>query len=150
MKKFKLIDENGKEYTVTSLEEVEQIMSEESYKDIAKKLFGGDEHFNLVGGGGAMEPTNSPTKEQLESLFLINKLANIAYYYNDKGFPNWNKTNQYKFYWYHDNGIDKLKLSNCVITKASNVYFQSPEIAEKARRIMGDEDLKKALTLNHK
>ena len=39
MKKWKLTNENGEEFTVSSLEEIEKIIEGEGYKDIADKLF---------------------------------------------------------------------------------------------------------------
>lgn len=79
-----------------------------TYKNVCKSLFPNNEGYytntngdiiNNYIGGVLEEPNNAPNRKQLERLLALNKLMNIAYYYNGK---------QYMRVGYYI-GYDKLK-----------------------------------------
>lgn len=92
--------------------------------------------------------TESLSGDQLSSLCHLNLLANVARKLNDGWIPNLNIIED-KYYIYISKG-NCINISKHEFIKASNVYFKSEELAQKAIDLLGEESIKKALTLNYK
>lgn len=88
---------------------------------------------------------------QIVSLLALNKLINVAKYLNDKEgvdkFPDWENDGQFKWSIYFNNGkeFDYIYTHN---NNRGSVYFRSYKLAREAVRILGEETIRKALTLN--
>jgi hypothetical protein len=84
----------------------------------------------------SIEPNNSVTAEQLESILALNKLCNVAKYLNDGWLPDWknqkiNATNA-KYYICFNYFSNILSIDITYQCKESSVYFKSKELAIKA------------------
>ena len=97
-----------------------------TYKNVCKSLFPNDEGYytNTDGdivndyiGGVLEEPNNAPNRKQLERLLALNKLMNIAYYYNGKQYMRVG----------HYIGYDKLK-DVYFVEDLDNNFTQAAEI----------------------
>jgi hypothetical protein len=99
--------------------------------------------------------------EQLKSLLALNKLINVAVYLNDGWMPDSDresgvyKFGRYKYfisisYQYNNSGKYSLIIGKHETVVYSCVYFKSKELARKAIKILGEEVIVQALTLNHK
>jgi hypothetical protein len=127
-----------------------------TYKDIAKELFLNKESYWTEGEDSLIAndiirtkeytPNISKTKEQLESILALNKLCNVAKYLNDGWFPNY--TSRSMNYWlqFYEGEVSVNYTSS---VKSGHCYFKSKEIAQKAVDILGEDSIRKALTLNH-
>ena len=127
-----------------------------TYSDVCRKLFlgygwfftdaeGGIHH--TLGGDAYSCANNSATKHQLECILAKNKLANVAKYLNGEWKPY--KTDVGHFdAWVLFATPDKdfvgySKITDCAHN--SNVLFRSPELAQQAIEILGEETVKLAL-----
>jgi hypothetical protein len=128
-----------------------------TYKDVTEALFGNRESYYINTKGSVVstdrlfkesciDSNNSTTSEQLESILALNKLCNVARYLNRDWIPDWN-TGEDKHYFYIEK--DEIKVSVAYWNKSSSVYFSSGKLALQAIEILGEEEIKKALTLNH-
>lgn len=88
---------------------------------------------------------------QIEHLLCLNKLINVAKYLNDKEndkkFPDWNDVNQYKFTIMIDNEYG-LYIDHNTDSYSGSVYFKTKKLAQQSIEILGEETIRKALTLN--
>jgi hypothetical protein len=75
-----------------------------------------------------LQMNESISEEQLESILELNKLANVARVLNDGWLPN--------------------SSSECHALSV-NLYFKTAEAKQKAIKLLGEESIRKALTLNH-
>lgn len=91
----------------------------------------------------------SKTKDQLESINALNKLCNVAKYLNSPWLPDWTNSHLPKYYIRYNYVSNQLEISNNSMWTNSIVYFKTKELAEKAINILDEEEIKKALTLNH-
>lgn len=127
-----------------------------TYSDICRKLFVGYGWFftdaeggihHTLGGDAYSCANNSTTKHQLECILAKNKLANVAKYLNGEWEPY--KTDLGHFdAWVLFTTPDKDFLGYTKITDCayhSNVLFRSPELAQQAIKILGEETVKLAL-----
>lgn len=126
-----------------------------TYEEICKKLFKKGHFFTdeegrinyTVGGNIYSCANNSATKHQLECILAKNKLANVAKYLNGEWEPY--KTDLGHFdAWVLFTTPDKdfigyTKIIDCAYN--SNVLFRSPELAQQAIKILGEETVKLAL-----
>jgi hypothetical protein len=126
-----------------------------TYNDIAKNLFTGKDLWNLEEGDvdkldwsltDILYADNSKTREQLESILALNKLCNVAKYLNGDWIPNFMDSSR-KWYIYISEG-GALNIHNFISTKFSIVYFKTEQLAQQAIEILGEEEIRKALTLN--
>lgn len=139
-----------------------------NYKDVARRLFcTSDEpdHYDYDSGFnkiGSISPcvansrwTNkkllglnllSTTKSQLESILALNKLCNVAKYLNGEWLPKNNSCQKYVLMIDASNEITTDLHNQCTLT---NVYFKTRKLAQQAIEILGEEEIRKALTLNH-
>jgi len=134
--------------TTTQLPTVQKIFPDfnktSSYDEIAKELF---KVRSLSLNNIERENVISTSKEQLESILALNKLCNVAKYLNEGWLPDFadGKTNKWRIYI----NYGKLETSNNQTVSEGTVYFKSSDLARKAIEILGEEEIKKALTLNH-
>lgn len=91
----------------------------------------------------------SKTKEQLESIICLNQLCNVASFLNEDWNPTCNDVikNANKYYFLIENS--RLIIDFHQTNNGGSVFFKSKELAEEALRILGEETIIKALTLNH-
>jgi hypothetical protein len=147
---------------IVQFKQIEKVLT---YKDVSTRLFKNKVSYwiSLYGGiekeecglhsSVVADENNSITKEQLESILVLNKLCNAAKYLNGDWFP---KKVRYETKWFigiifEDAKSDKSYLNimkhNSVMY--SCVYFKTRLLAEQALEILGEEEIRKALTLNH-
>jgi len=132
-----------------------EVKSVKNYDDVAEKLFLNKKTY-YIDDEAETESTeayidwvslanNSTTKEQLESILALNKLCNVAKYLNGDWLPEDSAGNNY----YLDiNSKNSLDVFNAYCA-SGHVCFKHPELAKQAIEILGEEEIKKALTLNH-
>jgi len=150
-KKIKLSKE-----TVAKLKCELGIKDKLTYEDVAKELFLNKKGFFISSNGTipsahALEindANNSTTKEQLESILALNKLANVAKYLNGDWLPDWTLS-EWKYYICYSETNNLFSIGYLMEECFSDVYFKSEELAEQAIEILGEEEIRKALTLNH-
>ena len=132
-----------------------EIKKQLTYDDVAKNLFSKCYYYTAASGNidkikslRTQEyycSNNAASREQLESLLALNKSINVANYLNDDWIP---KTGQTKYFIYLSDEELVIKTHNSVLYGL--VYFKTKELAQQAIDILGEEEIKKALTLNHK
>ena len=102
-----------------------------TYEDIIKKLYPGKCYYIN---------NNHTSERQISQLLYLNKLMNVAKYLNGDWEPDWNNTNEDKFY------ICCLfgKLSTCKKQRANHgcAAFKSEKLAYQAIEILGEEAVK--------
>lgn len=129
-----------------------------SYEKIALELFNGKKSFYTDVRGAvelydnteyeySLDPINSTTKIQLESILSLNKLCNVAKYLNSGWIPDWSNPQQEKYH--HEILNYNIRVNMNTSVQCSKVYFETKEKAQKAIEILGESEIKKALTLNH-
>lgn len=155
IKDLKIIPPKGMEYYIEDGEiRFREIKKNLTYNDIAKELFEYNKTYyndawanikcvkeTLVNYYNA---NNCTSKNQLEKLFAINKLMNVAKYLNGDWKPDWEEYNgEFKYYiqLYHK----LLNISYTTHYNGSFVYFKSEELAKQAIDILGEETIKIAL-----
>lgn len=131
-----------------------------SYKNISEKLFYGGSDFYFTDAYGSIiknlknhdtsqdsitDPNNSTSKEQLESILALNKLCNVAKFLNGDWVPSIVGT-KYLIGMEDNNKLYITWQSSCI---QSHCYFKTEELAQQAIDILGEEEIRKALTLNH-
>jgi hypothetical protein len=130
-----------------------------SYKDVANEIFKFKSAYYLSADGTpncvpevgyAIHPVLSKTKTQLESILALNKLCNVAKYLNGDWLPSHKHEHQYYIQININSEISSVN-SFCGGGHdiSSNVYFKSKELAQQAIEILGEDEIRKALTLNH-
>ena len=82
---------------------------------------------------------NCTSQKHIEKWLAINDMLNVAYYLNQSWYPEWENTNQEKYTIVLKNG--KFEVQQIDIP-SSIVYFASPQLAEQAIEILGEESLK--------
>jgi len=157
------IDEEKSTFEKIVFKEVKEVLT---YKDVAISLFKDKTVATIAGKSKVitweveeeeediMELTNSITEEQLESILALNKLCNVAKFLNGYWLPERKRGGNDK--WFHyinyesfESSESTLKISKTNIVQYSIVYFKSKKLAEQAIEILGEEEIRKALTLNH-
>jgi len=163
MKKLEINIPNGHEIDLEKsnlskgiifFKEVEKVLT---YDDIAEKLFknqktyfidtSGDIDWLENGVNVCNEQNNSKTIDQLESILALNKLCNVAKYLNGNWIPIENK-NIYYLCLQENAPILVICQSNKQY-KYSFVYFKTEQLAKQAIERLGEDEVRKALTLNH-
>lgn len=131
-----------------------------TYEYIIKKLFPDTEmHYYSNNSGHICKirnndisntcVNNAKSERQLEKLFAINMLMNVAKYLNDGWQPNWNNEEEGKYYIQIENVSKDLNIDCTGLFNSSVVYFKSEELAQKAIEILGEETIKLALCTNY-
>lgn len=115
-----------------------------TYDDIAKSLFKNDYTYYIVDNGMIthtmvqgeyIDPNNGTSKKQLKKLLAINKLMNIAKYFNSDWEP---KFGGEKAYYIYKIG-QKYYVSSHVEFSNAIIYFKLEEDAKQAIKIMGKD-----------
>lgn len=114
-----------------------------TYEDVARELFKDKNRyittFSCLKGGKDVTCTSS---KQAEKLIAINKLMNMAKYFNMKSEPK--KGDRYYFYLRH--GVLNSTFTDKDVVDFGVVYFNNKEDLEKAEQILGEQTIKKALS----
>lgn len=128
-----------------------------TYDDIAKELFHNKDGYYITsdadispcnfGDYPCLECNVAATWEQLESILALNMLCNVAKYLNG-GWSPINKRDKYKWCIRIDDISNEL-VCETEAKQTSSVYFNTKELAQQAIDILGEEEIRKALTLNH-
>jgi len=100
---------------------------------------------HLKGDDGNFSTTNS----QLISILALNKLCNVAKYLNGDWLPDWNDDGVCKVYIQINHQRDALSINMNSFIQPGHIYFKSEELAKQAIEILGEEEIRDALTLNH-
>lgn len=127
-----------------------------SYKNVVDKLFTGKVVYWTSSNGiiindslGNIEdkvhPNNVTSKEQLECLMAYNKLRNVAEYLNDSNKLDWNDPMKAKWFIYYNWDNKLLTVDAHFRYQRSDVYFYLKDSAKDAIKILGEEEIKKAL-----
>lgn len=125
-----------------------------NYEDIAKELFYKKNTFytssdgsvyEFAAGLGCVNVNNSTSKEQLECLMAYNKLKNVAEYLNVGNKLDWNDPTKAKWFIYYNWGNKLLTVDAHFGYQRSDVYFYLKDSAKDAIKILGEEEIKKAL-----
>lgn len=93
---------------------------------------------------------NSTLKEyidylKVEKLLAIIQLMNVAKYLNGDWKPNWETDDEFNYFIYvNSEGV--LSIGSHASTHSSEIYFKSPELAQQAINILGEETIKLALS----
>ena len=83
----------------------------------------------------------STNAKNLSKLVTFRKLLEVADYLNGDWKPDWNDANQNKYFILY-NKDKKIYVESCYYTNQNLVYFSSYENAEKAIKIIGEEELR--------
>ena len=131
-----------------------------TYENIAKELFSIKPCYaiNTLGRLSFADYKNfkeTPTKagicstsqKQLESILALNKLCNVAKYLNDGWLPKFNYTQKNHYIYIGDKS--NIGTGAHEIINISIVYFKTSKLAKQATEILGETEIRKALTLNH-
>ena len=151
----KITLENGIEVEISqeSYNNLVKAVQPKTYDDIAKTLFLDKETHYVTKQGtiGSVDklkslwecPNNCTTRKQAEKLLAMNKMMNVAKYFNgdwqavfDGATTNWMI--------YYD--INKLTIIGYKYIHSSFVYFKTKELAQQAIEILGEETIKLALS----
>lgn len=129
-----------------------------TYEDVAKELFEKKQHF-MINSCGEIEverygikPFNcgnySKNEAQLESIIALNKLCNVAKHLNGDWKPN---KAELKIYITEMLGhfIPLKQETLSFRVNSSLVFFKTKELTYEAIDILGEDEIRKALTLNH-
>ena len=147
-KKIKLSDKQVKEFLEA------QEPKELTYEDVAKELFLRRKTYFPTSSGdivcttqgcdmnGSIQNNNATSKEQLEAILALNKLCNVAKYLNG----DWKRDGDGYFIYIGEWGEAHTWYGSGYVYSAP--YFKSEALAKQAISILGEEEIKKALTLN--
>ena len=85
----------------------------------------------------------STNAKNLSKLITFKKLLEVADYLNGDWKPEWNDVKQIKYFiLYNEYNVNqKIYIEDCYYTNQGIVYFSSYENAEKAIKIIGEEEL---------
>lgn len=159
MKNYIVIDGKKIELSEDTVENIKKELSKKeptTYEGLIASLKKSEIYF--IGIGGIVLPYDNQehpidandaySKQQLESIFALNKLANVAYVLNDGWIPDWGSNEEFKYSICLSH--DKLKTEWWWKDNHGCVCFKSKELAQKAIDILGEDEIRKALTLNYK
>lgn len=90
-------------------------------------------------------PNNATSKKQLECLMAYNKLRNVAEYLNAGNKLDWNDPMKAKWFIYYNWDNKILTVDAHFRYQRSDVYFYLKDSAKDAIKILGEEEIKKAL-----
>lgn len=153
------VPEGMEAYLIDNTIKFRPIKNKFDYDNIAKELFYNKyvyypysspnrdtdiHHVNIGNIDFVNFPLNCSSKKQVDKLFAINKLMNIARYLNEYWKPNWEDYKQPKYYFAISND-NTLIITFNLICNCSLVYFKSEELAKKAIEILGEDIIKLAL-----
>lgn len=155
MKNYFMID--GKKIPMSDETAKSILENSPTYEQVASNLFlnshcffisddGSIKGASSLGKSRILDKNNAKTKDQLESLLALNQLANVAVYLNRGWVPDFYKGDDKFFFYRYD---DRLQIDRRRYTLISSVNFKTRELAERAIKILGEDVIEKALTLNY-
>lgn len=132
-----------------------------TYEEICKKLFANksiyfihDECIEQVANNkGCYDyivhyPNTGTSHRQLDKLFAINKLVNVAKYLNNGWEPDWSNKDEFKYCLQYDAINYNIEISYTSFIQKSCVYFKTRELAQQAIKILGYNCIKLAIAEN--
>jgi hypothetical protein len=149
------LDKSDLSKSVIYFKECKKVLS---YEDVAKELFNNVKNQPYISGQSDIiiktsswdKYCHNPTignQAQLESILALNKLCNVAKYLNGDWLPDWeNEDDEKASISYMD---EEIEIIESYLLQTSEVYFKSKKLAQQAIEILGKEEIRKALTLNH-
>lgn len=127
-----------------------------TYEDIAKELFADKKGFYItthaIEEGNIIEcfakdSNNCTSRKQAEKLLAINKLMNVAKYFNEDWQPDWDYRHEKKYYIYIEN--EQIRICYTDTVQYNNIYFKSMNLVQQAIEILGEETIKLALCTDY-
>lgn len=131
-----------------------------TYDDIAKELFHNKytyypysspnrdtdiQHTNIGNIDFVSFPLNCVSKKQVDKLFAIGKLMNVAKRLNGDWQPDWNNKQENKYALVLTNNNREIINPDYQTVNRCFVYFKTSKLAEQAIEILGEETIKLAL-----
>ena len=154
------IDKNKSTFEKIVFKEIEK--RKLTYSDISYNLFPQNNVSYYITDRGKVEEqiyigstytdsNNSVSKEQLESILALNKLCNVAKHLNDGWLPYFinGGNSKYSIEIGNDENLRICHSDGGTSILKSLVYFKSAVLAKEAIEILGKEQIRIALTLNH-
>lgn len=86
-------------------------------------------------------------KKQYESLVALSMLYDVASYLNDGWVPTWDGKERKYFVCF--TSLRNITVDSHILFNEGSIFFKSEELAKQAIDILGEETIRKALTLNH-
>lgn len=124
-----------------------------TYDDVARELFQDNQGYYINRGGEIFmarfnisdyfDSNDCTSHKQAEKLIAINKLMNVAKYFNERSNPNESGAS-YQFI--IKNGILDEHFTDTKIVNFGSVYFNRLEDMIKAKEILGEKTIKTALS----
>lgn len=159
MKNYIVIDGKKIELSEDTVENIKKELSKKeptTYEELMESFSNGNVYFIGISGDIShyqegryvLEKNDAYSEKQLESIIALNKLANVAYVLNDGWIPDWGSNEEFKYSICLSH--DKLKTEWWWKDNHGCVCFKSKELAQKAIDILGEDEIRKALTLNYK
>ena len=142
--KFKKIKE--KKWKLDYMDIVDELLSDTGYY-ITQHGQISYTNFKHMSSSTKLELNNALDRKQLESLLTLNKLINVAKYLNGDWLPDFEAGDEIKYY--PSLTRSRLNIGTAYIVHGSDVYFKSKELVEQAIEILGEKEIRKALTLQY-
>ena len=125
-----------------------------TYKDIEKELFE-EKVSHYITNYGKIDYiclhdvknnfNHCTSRKQAEKLLAINKLMNVAKYLNGDWKPDWDNPCEDKYHIYI-NKNEKIEICSNIISNSLSVYFKTKELVKQAIEILGEDEIKLALS----
>lgn len=118
----------------------------QTYEDVCDLLFKNHEVFKPqhIQDELIYHPINCVSTGQLRKLYAINRLMNVARYLNGEWRPDWDDDDQKKYTLYiTSEGFINVGRTNF---RDMSICFKSPEDANKAVEILGNTNIRRALS----
>lgn len=145
------IDKENSTFDCIKFKSIKKVLT---YEDVAEELFKNKKSYYpdiygrtcsaVIGNSQLSDANNCTSEKQVEKLLAINKLMNVAKYLNGGWQPNWENSNERKYYIsMNGSNVEVLMVirSHCV-----EVYFKTSELVKQAIEILGEETIKLALS----
>ena len=114
-----------------------------TYDDVINELFkGNDRYIYSFMYNNVWSDVACTSSKQVEKLLAMNKLMNVAKYFNMKSEPK--KGDRYYFYLRY--GVLNHTFTDKDVVDFGVVYFNNKEDLEKAEQILGEQTIKTALS----
>lgn len=126
-----------------------------TYKDVVRKMCLGKRTHYVCGNGSFSsfvmtdehswhDPNIATNTNQLNRMLYFNMLMTVAEYLNDGWKPNFDKSNEPKYYIYMDSN-KKLCTDYRATTASVDVLFKTEKLAMQAIEILGEDVIKGAM-----